>query len=64
MLMAEATGRPFVASVIPQFTDQQGHVCVDELASAISHENDVNFTPAKRRLKLLGYHRSHGWDLA
>jgi hypothetical protein len=64
MLMPEATVRAFVSSVIPKFTDQQGHVCVDELASAISHEYDVNFRPAKRRLKLLGYHRSHGWDLA
>jgi hypothetical protein len=64
MLMPEATVRPFVASVIPKFTDQQGQVCVDKLASAIAHEYDVNYRPAKRRLKLLGYHRSHGWDLA
>jgi hypothetical protein len=62
--MPEASVRAFVSSVIPKFTDQQGHVCVDELASAISHEYDVNFRPAKRRLKLLGYHRSHGRDLA
>jgi hypothetical protein len=64
MLMPETTVRPFIASIIPKFTDQQGNVCVDALASAISHEYDVNFRPAKRRLKLLGYHRSHGWDLA
>ena len=43
--------------------DQHGHVLVDELANAISHEYDVNYRPAKRRLKLLGYHRTHGWDL-
>jgi hypothetical protein len=63
MLMPEASLRPFVASIIPKFTDYHGHVCVDEMASAISHEYDINFRPAKRRLKLLGYHRSHGWDL-
>ena len=63
ILMPEATVRRFVADIIPKFTDQQGHVCVEELASAISHEYDINFRPAKRRLKLLGYHRSHGWDL-
>ena len=63
MLMPEATVRTFVASIIPKHTDQQGRVCVDEMASAISHEYDINFRPAKRRLKLLGYHRSHGWDL-
>jgi hypothetical protein len=38
-------------------------VLVDKLASAIAQEYDVNFRAAKRRLKLLGYHRSHGWDL-
>jgi hypothetical protein len=38
MLMPEATIRPFVASVIPKYTDQHGQVCVDKLASAISHE--------------------------
>lgn len=64
MLMPEATIRPFVDTVIPEHTDRQGRVCVDKLASAISQEYDVNWRPAKRRLKLLGYHRSHGWDLA
>ena len=62
ILMPEATVREYVESVLPKFTDEHGHVLVDELASAISHEFDVNFTPAKRRLKLLGYHRTHGWD--
>ena len=63
ILIPEATVRPYVEGILPKFTDQQGHVLVDELASAISHEYDVNFKPAKRRLKLLGYHRSHGWGL-
>jgi Zn-dependent peptidase ImmA (M78 family) len=63
ILMPEATVRPFVESVLAKFTDEHGHVLVDELASAISHEYDVNFKPARRRLKLLGYHRSHGWEL-
>ena len=63
ILMPETTVRPFVESILPKFTDEHGHVLVDELASAISHEYDVNFKPARRRLKLLGYHRSHGWEL-
>lgn len=63
LLMPEATIRPFVESILPKYTDDHGHVLVDELASAISHEYDVNFKPARRRLKLLGYHRSHGWEL-
>jgi Zn-dependent peptidase ImmA (M78 family) len=63
LLMPEATIRPFVESILPKYTDAHGHVLVDELASAISHEYDVNFKPARRRLKLLGYHRSHGWEL-
>jgi len=61
--MPEATLRPFLESEMPNFIDQHGHVLVDELANAISHEYDVNYRPAKRRLKLLGYHRTHGWDL-
>lgn len=63
ILMPEATVRPFVEGLIQKFTDEHGHVLVGELASAISHEYDVNFKPARRRLKLLGYHRSHGWEL-
>jgi hypothetical protein len=63
ILMPEATIRPFVENILPKFTDNHGRVLVDELASAISHEYDVNFKPARRRLKLLGYHRSHGWEL-
>jgi predicted transcriptional regulator len=63
ILMPEKSVREFVESVLPKFTDEHGHVLVDELASAISQQYDVNFRPAKRRLKLLGYHRSHGWDL-
>lgn len=63
ILMPEATVRPFVETVLPKFTDDHGHVLVDDLASAISREYDVNFRPARRRLKLLGYHRSHGWEL-
>ena len=63
ILMPETTVRPFVESNLAKFTDEHGHVLVDELASAISHEYDVNFKPARRRLKLLGYHRSHGWEL-
>lgn len=63
ILMPEATVRPFVETVLPEFTDEHGHVLVDDLASAISREYDVNFRPARRRLKLLGYHRSHGWEL-
>jgi Zn-dependent peptidase ImmA (M78 family) len=62
ILMPETTVRPFVESQIQKFTDEHGHVLVDEMASAISHEYDVNFKPARRRLKLLGYHRSHGWE--
>jgi Zn-dependent peptidase ImmA (M78 family) len=62
ILMPETTVRPFVESQIQKFTDKHGHVLVDEMASAISHEYDVNFKPARRRLKLLGYHRSHGWE--
>ena len=63
ILMPEATIRPFIESEMPNFVDDHGHVLIDELANAISHEYDVNYRPAKRRLKLLGYHRSHGWDL-
>ena len=63
ILMPEKTLRPFVESGLEQFVDEHGHVLVDELASAISQEYDVNFRAAKRRLKLLGYHRTHGWDL-
>lgn len=63
ILMPEKHLREFVEGVLPQYTDEHRHVLVDELASAISHEFDVNFRPAKRRLKLLGYHRTHGWDL-
>lgn len=63
ILMPETTVRPFVESILAQFTDEHGHVLVDELAGAISREYDVNFKPARRRLKLLGYHRSHGWEL-
>jgi len=63
ILMPEATVRPYIEQALPKYTDEHGHVLVDELASAISHEYDVNFRPARRRLKLLGYHRSHGWEL-
>jgi hypothetical protein len=63
ILMPETTVRPFLESVLPKFTDEHGHVLVDELANALAHEYDVNFKPARRRLKLLGYHRSHGWEL-
>jgi Zn-dependent peptidase ImmA (M78 family) len=63
ILMPEATLRPFVESVMGRCVDEHGHVLVDKLASAIAQEYDVNFRAAKRRLKLLGYHRSHGWDL-
>jgi IrrE N-terminal-like domain len=63
ILMPETTIRPFVESQIQKFTDEHGHVLVDELASTISHEYDVSFKPARRRLKLLGYHRSQGWEL-
>jgi hypothetical protein len=62
ILMPQKAVREFVESVLPQYTDKEGHVLVDELASAISREFDVNFKPAKRRLKLLGYHRKPGWD--
>lgn len=60
--MPEKVVREFVEGVLPKYTDEHGHVLVDELASAISHEFDVNFKPAKRRLKLLGYHRHPNWD--
>jgi Zn-dependent peptidase ImmA (M78 family) len=63
ILMPEQAVRAFIEGVLPKFTDEQGHVLVDQLASAISREFDVNFRPAKRRLKVLGYHKSHGWDL-
>jgi Zn-dependent peptidase ImmA (M78 family) len=63
MLMPKTSVQTFVESIIPKFTDRHGQVCVEKLASEISHEYDVNFKPAKRRLKTLGYHRSHGWDL-
>lgn len=63
ILMPKESVRAFLDSIIPKHTDQHGHVRVDEMASAISHEYDINFKPAKRRLKHLGYHRSHGWDL-
>ena len=42
ILMPEATVRPFVESQIQKFTDEHGHVLVDELASATSHEYDVS----------------------
>jgi Zn-dependent peptidase ImmA (M78 family) len=63
ILMPEATLRPFVEGVMAKCVDEHGHVLVDKLGSAIAQEYDVNFRAAKRRLKLLGYHRSHGWDL-
>jgi IrrE N-terminal-like domain len=63
ILMPEKSIREFVDDESPKFMDEDGHVLVDELASAISRQDDVNFKPAKRRLKVLGYHRSHGWDL-
>jgi Zn-dependent peptidase ImmA (M78 family) len=63
ILMPEATVRPFIESQIQKFTEEHGHVLVDELASAISHEYDVNFKPARRRLELPDYHPSHGWEL-
>lgn len=63
ILMPEKFVRELVENALPQFTDDHGHVLVDELASTLSRECDVNFRPAKRRLKVLGYHRSHGWDL-
>lgn len=62
ILMPEKFVREFVEGVLPKYTDEHGHVLVDKLGSAISHEFDVNFKPAKRRLKLLGYHRRPNWD--
>ena len=62
LLMPEAAVRGFVESVLLKYTDEHGHVLVDDVANAISHTFDVNFIPAKRRLKYLGYHRDPGWD--
>jgi Zn-dependent peptidase ImmA (M78 family) len=62
LLMPEPSVRQFVETELPKHTDEHGHVLVDDVANAISHAFDVNFTPAKRRLKYLGYHRNPSWD--
>ena len=63
ILMPEQLVREFVEGAIPKFTDAQDNVLIEQLVNAMSHEFDVNFKPAKRRLKVLGYHRTHGWNL-
>jgi len=63
ILMPEQSVRDFVEGAIPKFTDAQDNVLIEQLVNAMSHEFDVNFKPAKRRLKVLGYHRTHGWNL-
>jgi hypothetical protein len=40
ILMPEKTTRPFIESMPPRFTDEHGHVLVDELASAIALETN------------------------
>jgi len=62
LLIPETAVRQFVEAELPKHTDEHGHVLVDSVANTISHAFDVNFTPAKRRLKYLGYHRNPGWD--
>ena len=62
LLMPEPSVRQFVETELPKHTDEHDHVLVDDVANAISHAFDVNFTPAKRRLKYLGYHRNPSWD--
>ncbi len=63
ILMPEQLVHEFVEGAIPKFTDAQGDVLIEQLVTAMSHKFDVNFRPAKRRLKVLGYHRTHNWNL-
>ncbi len=61
LLMPENAVKAMVEGQLAAHTDGAGKVNVDKIASLVSQRFDVNFTPAKRRLKYLGYHRKAGW---
>lgn len=63
LLMPKTTVEPMVEDLATKLVDDEGHILVEQLITAIGREYDVNFSAAKRRLRNLGYHRRLDLDL-
>jgi len=65
ILMPKFLFEPLVESLAVKCRDNAGQTMVDELATELSREFDVNYRAVKRRMKNLGYHKEErlGLDL-
>lgn len=63
ILMPKVTIEPLVEKLAGDLLDEQGHILVDELVSALAREYDVNFQAARRRMINLGYRQRLNLEL-